>query len=103
MPPSPGRGLPLYQHWHGCLPETPLYLLPIPGPGGVIFVLSGTSSSEPPRLQHEDPGDQGCPEETDWTFFSSLRLLFLYKLLPLYDNLSMSFILYIVIFYFFLL
>ena len=65
MPPSPGRRLLVSQHWHGCLPEAPIRLHPSPGPGGVISVLSGTSSSEPPHLQHEEPGAQGCSEEND--------------------------------------
>ena len=47
------------------LPVAPLHLLPIPGPAVFISVLSGASSSEPPHLQHEEPGAQGCSVETD--------------------------------------
>ena len=65
MPPSPGRGLPVSQHWHGCLPEAFLYLLPIPGPGGFICVLSCSSNAEPYYLQHEEPGAQKFSVETD--------------------------------------
>ena len=58
MIPSPGCGLPVYQHWHACLPEAPLHVLFIPGSNGVFSVLGGASSSEPPHLQHEEPGPQ---------------------------------------------
>ena len=68
MPPSPGRALPLSQHCSVCIPEAILYFLPIPGPGGVISVLSGASSCEPPHLQHEEPGAQGCPQEDTPTY-----------------------------------
>ena len=65
VPPSPGRGLSVSHLWLFGLPEAPLHLLSTPGPGGVISVLGGTSSSEPPCLQHEEPGAQGCFEEND--------------------------------------
>jgi len=63
MPPSPGRGLPVYQHCDGFLPEAPIHLIPILGCGGSCPVLSGSSSSEPPHLQHEEPGAERRPEE----------------------------------------
>ena len=69
MPPSPGRALPLSQHRSVCLPEATLYFLQILGPGGVISVLSGASSSEPPHLQHEEPGTQAYTEEAIPTVF----------------------------------
>ena len=65
VPPSSGRALPLSQHRTVCLPEAARYFLPIPGSGGVISVLSGASSSEPPHLQHEEPGAQSHIGETD--------------------------------------
>ena len=46
-----------------CLTEAPLYVIPIPGSGGVSAVLGGASSSEPRHLQREDPGAHGCSEE----------------------------------------
>ena len=48
--------------WSPCssAPEVPLHLLPIPGSGAGSAALSGASSSEPPHLQHEEPGAQGC-------------------------------------------
>jgi len=52
-------GFPVCQHWHVCLPEAPVLLLPIPGSGGGSCVLSGASTSEAPHLQHEEPGAQG--------------------------------------------
>ncbi|KAK4806498.1 hypothetical protein QYF61_021334 [Mycteria americana] len=52
-------------HCHGCLPETTLYLLPIPRCGGGSSVFGGASSSEPPHLQLEKQGAQGCSLETD--------------------------------------
>ena len=52
-----------------CLPEAPLHLLLIPGPGGGSSVLSGASSTEPPHLQHEEPGAQGCNVQTDNCIF----------------------------------
>uniref|UniRef100_A0A8V0X4H7 Olfactory receptor n=1 Tax=Gallus gallus TaxID=9031 RepID=A0A8V0X4H7_CHICK len=58
----------LCQHCHICLPEAPLHLLPIPGPGGVISIHSGPSSCEPPHLQHEEPGAQGFPQEDTPTY-----------------------------------
>ena len=65
VPPSLGCCLPVPQHWHGCLPEAFLYLLPVPGPGCFISVLSCSSNTEPSYLQHEEPGAQGCSVETD--------------------------------------
>ena len=63
VPPSPGHGVRLPQASHGFLPEAPLHLLPIPGPGPVISVLSGTSSTEPPHLHHEKQGLKVWSEE----------------------------------------
>ena len=62
--PSPGCGLPLYQHWLLYLPEAPVHLLPSRGCGGGNSVLGGASSSEPPHLQREEPGTEGCHLET---------------------------------------
>ncbi|XP_065493617.1 olfactory receptor 14J1-like [Caloenas nicobarica] len=47
VPSPPGFGHLVCQHWHIYLPEAPGPLLCIPGPGGVISVLGGASSSEP--------------------------------------------------------
>jgi len=72
VPPSPGRGLLVYQHLFFLLPEAPLHLFATPELGSVIIVLGGASSSEPPNLQHEEPGAQGCSVEIDaWTVFKS--------------------------------
>ncbi|PKU38933.1 hypothetical protein llap_10758 [Limosa lapponica baueri] len=55
MPPSLGRGLPLYQLWYVCLYEVPFHLLPILQSSDGCCVLGGASSHEPPHLQHEEP------------------------------------------------
>ena len=65
MPPSPGRGLPLCMHCPVYLPEAPLHLLAILGPGDGSSVLGGTSSIETSRLQYEEPGAQGSLVEID--------------------------------------
>ncbi|RMB96433.1 hypothetical protein DUI87_27108 [Hirundo rustica rustica] len=60
--------------FHICSPEAPLHLLPIPGSGPVSSVLSGGSSPEPPHLQPEEPGAQGCSLETDdWMVSGTLN------------------------------
>jgi len=64
VPPSPGCCLPFCCHWHDCLPKAHLHLFP--WPWSCSSVLSGASSSEPCHLQHEEPGAQGCSEETTW-------------------------------------
>jgi len=75
VPPSPGRGLLVYQHLFFLLPEDPLHLFHIPGLGSVIIVFGGASSSEPAHLQHEEPGAQGCTVEIDdWMVFKSIKL-----------------------------
>ena len=65
VPSSHGRGLPGFDHCHVCLPEAPLHLFTSSGPGAGSAVLGGTSSSEPPHLQHEEQGAQRHPEDTD--------------------------------------
>ncbi|RMC03821.1 hypothetical protein DUI87_19574 [Hirundo rustica rustica] len=45
--------------------KPPLHLLPIPGSVPVSSVLGGASSPEPPHLQPEEPGAQGCSVETE--------------------------------------
>ncbi|RMC02636.1 hypothetical protein DUI87_20791 [Hirundo rustica rustica] len=48
-----------------CSPEASLHLLPIPGSVTVSSILGGASSPEPPHLQPEEPGAQGCSLDTD--------------------------------------
>ncbi|RMC11093.1 hypothetical protein DUI87_12005 [Hirundo rustica rustica] len=56
------------------LPEARLHLLPIPGSDPVSSVLGGASSPEPPHLQPEEPGAQGCSVETDdWMVSGTLN------------------------------
>ena len=64
VPSSLGRGLPVYQYGHLGLSKAPFQLLSILGPGDGSSLLSGAPSSESPHLQHEEPGAQGCSEET---------------------------------------
>ena len=64
VPPSPGRGLPVSQHWHFCPTEALLKLLPIPGSDGVISVFCFPSNAEPYNLQHEEQGDQACSQQS---------------------------------------
>ena len=70
LPPSPGRGQSVYQHSSIFLPKASLHLLPIPGSSTVSSVLSGSSSPEPPHLQPEEPGAQGCLEKINDSIFS---------------------------------
>ena len=75
MPPPPDCSLPVHQHWHICLPEAPLHVLLLPESFASSSVLSGASSSEPPHLQPEEPGAEGCSLESDvWVFLRKNKM-----------------------------